>query len=190
MSLTDINLREKDFHNDLHLNGNSRLSQNKFYKAIFNIFRDFDKYLEENSTNKVILDYGCGVGDVTRKTAKYNPSKIIGADISDVSIERASKKSKELNLDIEYRVENCESTNFNSNTFDLIYGTGILHHLNLEKSINEINRILKKNGSMIFLEPMGTNPFINLYRKFTPKARSIDEHPFVSKDFKFLQKKI
>ena len=41
---------------------------------------------------------------------------------------------------------------------------------------------------MIFLEPLGTNPLINLYRKLTPKSRSIDEHPFVEKDFKFLKK--
>jgi len=40
---------------------------------------------------------------------------------------------------------------------------------------------------MVFLEPLGTNIFINLYRKLTPNSRSIDEHPFVNKDFIYLR---
>ena len=39
---------------------------------------------------------------------------------------------------------------------------------------------------MVFMEPLGTNPIINLYRKFTPNSRSKDEHPLVKKDFEFL----
>ena len=65
----------------------------------------------------------------------------------------------------------------NSASFDIAYGSGILHHLNLNKSLNELKRILKKDGKIIFIEPMATNPFINLYRKFTPNARTSDEHP-------------
>ena len=39
---------------------------------------------------------------------------------------------------------------------------------------------------MVFLEPLGTNLFINLYRKITPNSRSIDEHPLIDEDFKYL----
>jgi len=56
----------------------------------------------------------------------------------------------------------------------------------LDKSISEINRILKVKGEMVFLEPLGTNPLINLYRKLTPKSRSEDEHPFLKKDFDYI----
>ena len=37
-----------------------------------------------------------------------------------------------------------------------------------------------------FWSPLGTNPIINFYRKLTPNSRSIDEHPFLEKDFDFL----
>ena len=37
-------------------------------------------------------------------------------------------------------VDNCEKTKF-SQTFDIIYGTGILHHLNIKNCLEEINRI-------------------------------------------------
>ena len=36
------------------------------------------------------------------------------------------------------------------------------------------------------MEPLGTNPLINIYRKFTPNARSPDEHPFKSEDIKLI----
>ena len=42
----------------------------------------------------------------------------------------------------------------------------------------------------MFIEPLGTNPIINLYRKLTPKSRSEDEHPLVEKDFKFIKEKL
>ena len=51
------------------------------------------------------------------------------------------------------------------NRFDIIYGTGILHHLNLKACLDEIERILKPGGKFVFIEPLGTNPVINLYRK-------------------------
>ena len=61
--------------------------------------------------------------------------------------------------------------------------------MNFSKCLDEIFRILKPNGTLLFIEPLGTNPIINLYRKFTPKARSKDEHPLINKDILLIQKK-
>ena len=49
--------------------------------------------------------------------------------------------------------------------------------------------LIKQNGKLVFIEPLGTNPFINMYRKLTPKSRSVDEHPLVEKDFRYLKSK-
>ena len=87
-----------------------------------------------------------------------------------------------------YISDNCEKSKLTSSSYDLIYGSGILHHLNLELCVKEINRLLKKEGTIVFMEPLGTNPLINLYRKLTPNSRSSDEHPFLKKDFDFLKK--
>jgi len=182
MSLTEINLREKEFHNELQSKNKGRF-ENIFYKAVHNMYKDFDTYTSDKSQNKIVLDYGCGIGSFTQKIATSKPSKLFGIDISEVSIGKATENAKNSNLQINYSVDNCEETKFKAETFDLIFGSGILHHLNLEKSVNEINRILKSKGEMVFLEPLGTNPLINLYRKLTPKSRSEDEHPFLKKDF-------
>jgi len=185
MSLTEINLREKKFHNKLQSKSKGRF-ENIFYKALYSMYEDFNAYTSQKSKNKIVLDYGCGIGSVTQKIATLKPSKLFGIDISEVSISKAIENAKNLNLQINYSVDNCEETKFKAETFDLVFGSGILHHLDLEKSVVEINRILKKEGEMVFLEPLGANPLINFYRKLTPKSRSEDEHPFLKKDFNFI----
>ncbi len=186
MTLTDQNLREKEFHDKLQSESKGRF-ENIFYKAILNAWDDFYNFLNLNSKNSEILDYGCGVGPIIEKVIKFNPKKITGIDISEVSISKAKKKFTRFNSKIELLVDNCESTIFSNNKFDIVYGLGILHHLQFSKCINEISRILKPNGKLLFIEPLGTNPFINFYRLLTPNSRSKDEHPLVFKDVEMIK---
>jgi len=150
MSLTETNLREKEFHNKLQSKSKGRF-ENIFYKALYNMYEDFNSFTSEKAKNKIVLDYGCGIGSVTQKIAKLNPSKLFGINISEVSINKAIENAKNLNLQIDYSVDNCEKTKFRAETFDLVFGSGILHHLNLKKSVEEVNRVLKNNGEMVFL---------------------------------------
>ena len=188
MPLTNKNIREKLFHNKLQSHSKGRF-ENIFYKAISNAWNDFYNYLGSHSKNCEVLDYGCGVGPIIKRVIQFNPKKITGIDISEVSISKAKEKCKDLNSKVELSVDNCEETKFNDNKFDLVYGLGILHHLQTSKCIKEISRILKPEGTLLFIEPLGTNPLINLYRTLTPNSRSKDEHPLVSKDFKILKSK-
>lgn len=186
MSLSDKNIREKEFHNKLQSKPKGRF-ENIFYKAIINAWDDFFNYLSLNVKNSEVLDYGCGIGPVIEKVIKFNPKKITGIDISDVSISKAKEKFQNLNSKVELLVDNCEKTKFDDNKFDLVYGLGILHHLQTSKCITEISRILKPKGALLFIEPLGTNPLINFYRALTPGSRSKDEHPLISKDFDIIK---
>tara|TARA_X000000950_G_C13795258_1_gene611148 strand:- start:234 stop:977 length:744 start_codon:yes stop_codon:yes gene_type:complete len=188
MTLTNSNIREKEFHNRLQSGSKGRF-ENIFYKALLNAWNDFYNYLNSNAKNCEILDYGCGVGPIIERVIKFNPKKITGIDISEVSISKAKEKFKGMESKVMLLVDNCEETKFQDNKFDLIYGIGILHHLQTSKCIAEISRILKPGGMLLFIEPLGTNPLINLYRLLTPKSRSIDEHPLVSKDFEIIKSK-
>tara|TARA_B100001123_G_C15290978_1_gene1017423 strand:- start:903 stop:1646 length:744 start_codon:yes stop_codon:yes gene_type:complete len=186
MNLSKKNIREREFYNKFQLEKKTRL-EDIFYKALYNLSADFYNYLKNNTKNKDVLDYGCGEGITTEKVIGYEPKNISGIDISNKSIVNAREKCAKLNLNINYDIQNCEATTLPSESFDIIYGAGILHHLDLEKSIKELNRLLKKNGSIVFVEPLGTNPLINFYRKLTPKSRTIDERPFLPKDFTFIK---
>ena len=188
MTLSDQNLREKEFHNKLQSSTKGRF-ENIFYKAILNAWEDFYNFLYSNAKNSEILDYGCGVGPVIEKVVKFKPKKITGIDISDISITKAKEKFVNSGDKVELLVDNCENTTFSNEKFDIVYGLGILHHLQFSKCINEISRILKPDGALLFIEPLGTNPFINLYRLLTPKSRSVDEHPLKFEDFKMIKEK-
>lgn len=188
MNLSEINIREKDFHNKLQSQKRGRF-ENIFYKALYNISEDFFDYLKNNANNAEILDYGCGVGSFVEEVSKFGPKKIVGIDISEVSINKAVERTKELKTNVNFIVDNCEKTKFDNNSFDVVYGSGILHHLQINKCLDEIHRVLKPNGSLVFIEPLGTNPIINFYRKLTPKSRSKDEHPLMDKDFKYIKSK-
>ena len=75
MNLTEINLREKKFHNTLQSKKKSRF-ENIFYKALYNLYEDFNSYIFEKAKNQIVLDYGCGAGNVTEKNCQIKPEKI------------------------------------------------------------------------------------------------------------------
>ena len=183
MQLSEENKREIKFHDELQGNDKVRF-ENRFYKALANMFSDFDSQIEQNCKNKRILDFGCGIGNNLEKVLKYSPKEITAVDISKVSLEKAKRiigidKSKNIN----FVNDNCEKLSFVSGSFEVVYGSGILHHLKYELALKEISRVLTNNGKIIFIEPLGTNPVINFYRRLTPKSRSVDEHPFLETDF-------
>ena len=185
MSLSETNIRERKFHDELHSSGQER-SQSKFYRALYSLNEDFKNLLKVKTKSVQVLDYGCGIGNFAQEVSAFGPKKIVAVDISEEAIKKAKKKSEEVNKNIDFKVDNCENLSLDSNSFDVVYGSGILHHLDLKKSLSEINRVLKKDGTIIFVEPLATNPLINIYRKFTPSARSPDEHPFKSGDIKLI----
>ena len=82
---------------------------------------------------------------------------------------------------------NAERLSFKDNSFDIVCGTGILHHLDLDKACRELARVLAPEGRAIFIEPRGHNLFINLYRRMTPSLRTEDEHTLLTTDIKLLR---
>jgi len=95
----------------------------------------YDGPIYNKTPNKNTLEFGCGNGVHTEKILNFNPSKITAIDISEEAIQVAKDKGSNK---INYIVENCEGTKLDSNSFDIIYGVGILHHLDLKKTVKEI----------------------------------------------------
>jgi SAM-dependent methyltransferase len=120
-------------------------------------------------------------------------------DISPRSIDCINISEAELNIGKEYCDKNstinkpsfhlmdAHHLSFENDTFDLVFGGGILHHLELEKALIEINRVLKPNGKIIFSEPLDINPVGKIVRYLTPKARTIDEQPFRFKELQVVK---
>src|SRR5205807_1094253 len=84
---------------------------------------------------------------------------------------------------VDFLVDDAHATTFPDDSFDLIVGVAILHHLDLEVALREIRRVLRPGGRAVFLEPLWHNPLLRLGRRLTPSARTPDEHPLTVQDW-------
>ena len=75
--------------------------------------------------------------------------------------QNAEEMLKANNLTGTMMVGDGAATNFENNFFDVIWGSAVLHHLDHQKFSEELNRIIKPGGSIIFVdEPTFFNPLI------------------------------
>jgi SAM-dependent methyltransferase len=131
------------------------------------------------------LDYGYLIGEASTRL-KEGCRFLTGIDISEAAIQTARANVGGGNAS--FSVMNAMNMAFPDDSFDLVFGSGIIHHLDTEKSVSEIYRVLRPDGQAIFWEPLGLNPIINLYRLLTPQARTPDEHPLLPADFKSMRR--
>jgi SAM-dependent methyltransferase len=137
------------------------------------------------------LEYGCADGRFSLVDTKLanTAAAFHGIDISDIAISKARDTAATLSLaNVQFDVMDCEALRFNGDYFDLVFGRGILHHLDLNASLSEVHRVLRPSGRAVFFEPMGHNPVINLYRRQTPHLRTPSEHPLRRADLKLAQR--
>ena len=107
--------------------------------------------------------------------------------MSDVAIEEQKNIAKRIGVNINFFVMDAHKLSFEDETFDLVFGKSILHHLNIEKALPEFRRILKPSGKLIFIEPLGINPLINIFRNKTPELRTVNEKPFDLNDLRLVK---
>lgn len=179
--------KEQEFHDHRFGGIDPRTTTQKFYAVKKHVNAFFYDAVFKNCEGKKLLEYGCGAGN-SSLAYLHNGAQLTGIDISVEGIERAKETVSEHGFDAKYLVMNAEEMTFENNSFDICVGSGILHHLDMDKSISEISRVLKKEGSAYFIEPMGHNPIINWYRNRTPSMRTDDEHPLLIKDIENLNK--
>ncbi|MBN1291881.1 MAG: methyltransferase domain-containing protein [Candidatus Latescibacteria bacterium] len=180
-------LREKEFHDKYYSEG-GRENAGKFNAIRISSNEYYTRTLMELCPGKKLLEIGCSEGGISSRLASLG-AEVTGIDISEVAVKNARMRVREKNLTgIEYQVMDAENLEFEEGTFDIIYGGSILHHLDIEKIYKEIARTLKPDGIAIFSEPLGHNPFINIYRKLTPRMRTADEHPLLMNDITIANK--
>jgi SAM-dependent methyltransferase len=181
MSLADDRVeRERAYHNE-RFRDESRLAQGKYYRAIRDGAEVFTNRVIEKATGADALEYGCGNASQALTLAPLARS-ICGIDISDVAILDAREAAKG-QANARFEVMNAEALEFPDASFDLVFGRGIVHHLDLTKCFGEVARVLRPGGTALFWEPLGHNLLLNGYRSLTPNARTPDEHPLLAADF-------
>jgi SAM-dependent methyltransferase len=102
-----------------------------------------------------ILEAGCGVGAQTKIMASKNPgSKFLSIDLSEYSIIEAEQLIKLSGIyNVEFKKADIYNLPFEDGTFDSVIICFVLEHLrNSLHALNELKRVLKKNGTLIAIE--------------------------------------
>jgi len=130
------------------------------------------------STGKIksadkVLELGCGTGLFTRKVHAATGASIIATDLSEELLQEARKKFPEG----DFRVADAMNLDFPDNSFDVVFGSSIIHHLDMDKSLQEIFRVLNKGGRMVFAEPNMINPQILIQKNVPFIKRWLGDSP-------------
>lgn len=120
--------------------------------------------------DKRILDFGCGWGNFLLYCIR-NGYNTFGVDISRTRCEYFSFACKTINLNkykSRYVIYDGKTLPFKDETFDIVIANQVLEHVeDLEKTIEEISRVIKKSGILYVRSPDYSRSFFEPhYRTF------------------------
>jgi len=102
------------------------------------------------------LELGCGTGIFLEKVAARGAS-VTGIDLSADLLARCAARVKGT-ATVRLVRGNAMRMPFPDGAFDAVYGSSILHHLDLGAALSEVARVLRPGGRMAFAEPNILNP--------------------------------
>lgn len=178
--------RESAFH-DAAFAEDRRRKVRGFYRIAEPARERYDELLGLEPAGSRVLEFGCGQNASAFRLAREG-CRVTGIDISRVAIEDARREAIRQGLGRRASFEHmdAEALHFDDGVFDLVCGTGILHHLDLDAAVRQISRVLRPGGRAVFMEPLGHNVLVNAFRRLTPALRTADEHPLTAADLRFL----
>ena len=103
--------------------------------------------------NALILDVACGTGDLAFLLQNSGKAKVIGTDFCRPMLKVAFDKNKKNNSVIPFLEADGMNLSFADNTFDAVtIAFGLRNFSNWQNGLEELFRILKKNGKLVVLE--------------------------------------
>lgn len=126
------------------------------YEKDLSVMPDIKNYLDKvDFRNKKVLDVACGRGEVLKYIIEHN-GIAIGMDYSKDAIEYSkntlSKAEGPFKSESKALVMDAKKLEFEDNTFDIAVMLDIVEHLHdweLTKAMNEVSRVLKKDGILL-----------------------------------------
>lgn len=114
------------------------------------------------------LEIGAGTGYFSLNLLRQGIlSDATCTDVSAGMLETLSASAERLHLDVETVVCDAENLPFENNSFDVVFGHAVLHHIpDLERAFSEFRRVLKPGGLVAFCgEPSRTGDRLAAYPK-------------------------
>ncbi len=133
-------------------------------------------------SGKSLLDLGCGAGETSVYFALQG-AEVTAIDLSPEMVAVGRRLAARHGVGIEFATGTAEKLPFPDRSFDLVFGNGVLHHVELIAALAEVRRVLKPGGRCAFIEPLRHNPVIGLYRRLASDNRTPTERPLGFEDF-------
>jgi ubiquinone/menaquinone biosynthesis C-methylase UbiE len=120
-------------------------------------------------SGREVLEVGCGMGEITTLLAR-NGARVTAIDISPRSVGVARRRAELHGVarGIRLVATAAEQLPFEDESFDVVVGKAVLHHLDVSRAAPELRRVLRDGGRAAFSEPLATNPVITFARDHLP----------------------
>ena len=140
------------------------------------------------SVNQNLIDVGCGTGDIAKLYLETTNKKaeVLCLDPNIKMLEKAKKRLKNYH-NLKWKIGFAEKLTIPENYFDFyVISFGLRNTKNIEKTISEAYRVLKKGGRFFCLEfskieNSNLESIYKIYSKLIPKIGKIivgDEKPY------------
>jgi len=102
------------------------------------------------------LELGCGTGVFLERVAASG-CDLHGIDVSVDLLRRAQARAQRFER-VRLGCADAHRMPYADGTFDTVYGSSVLHHLDLDAALREVLRVLRPGGRIVFAEPNIVNP--------------------------------
>jgi 2-polyprenyl-3-methyl-5-hydroxy-6-metoxy-1,4-benzoquinol methylase len=136
---------------------------------------------------RTVLDFGCGSGTSVIPLIKRGAT-VIGVDISPELIALAQKRLDAAALKATLKVGSAYESGLAGGSIDVIFCMSLIHHLDIAKVRDEMQRLLKPTGYIVLKEPIRFSKAYASLRRLLPAHADISdyEHPLTRAELSVL----
>ena len=134
-----------------------------------------------------VLELGCGVGYFTQELVR-SEANVVAIDVSPELLEIARSNCSAPN--VQYQLENAHELSYDDAVFDSVVGSSVLHHLEIEKALRDVYRVLRPAGTIFFTEPNMLNPQIAVQKNIPRIKRKLGDSPDETAFFRWQLKRL
>lgn len=140
------------------------------------------------TANSLTLEIGCGTGVFTELVSKSGAT-IVACELCEQLLELALKKSYTSKVSFIGEDATQLGSEYDG-CYDVVWGSSVLHHLDLKLFLPRILRLMKPGGVFVFAEPNMLNPQIWLERNIAIVRRITGTSPDETAFYRWRIKKV